>query len=74
MRGNWAISHWLTDAAAAVINSRLFRFRFRFMPVCFPSILGAALLLLRFCGDAEARPLATVAAWQGCICQMPQAH
>src|ERR1039458_4776971 len=47
--------HWVTDAAA-VINSLVFRFRFRFMPLCFHCVLGIALLLLRFCGDAEARP------------------
>jgi hypothetical protein len=61
-QGKWAVIHWLTDAAA-VINSRLFRLRF--MPLCFPCVLGAARLLPRFCGDVEARRLAS---------QMPQAH
>jgi hypothetical protein len=50
-----AAIHWLTDAAA-IINSLVFRFRFRFMPLCFLCVLGIALLLLRFCEDAEARP------------------
>ena len=46
---NSAVIHWRT-AAAAVINSLLFRFRL--MPLCFPCVLGAALLLSWFCGDA----------------------
>ena len=53
--------------AAAVINSLLFRFRL--MPLCFPCVLGAALLLSWFCGDAEAR-----LGEPGRACQMPQTH